>query len=59
MKMIFTASFISVFSELVTFAEKDAGKYPRILKTEFTASANIVKAEAAIEKAKNQPKKEK
>jgi len=38
---------------------KEADKYLQMLKTEFPASNNIAKAEAVIEKAKNQPKKEK
>ncbi|HLM00560.1 MAG TPA: thioredoxin family protein [Pyrinomonadaceae bacterium] len=36
---------------------KNADKYLQMLKTEFPASANIAKAEAAIEKVKNAPKK--
>lgn len=35
---------------------KDADKYLKMLKTEFPSSANIAKAEAAIEKMKNQKK---
>jgi len=54
-----TALYFLIFGSANYNKMKDADKYLQMMKTEFPASANIVKAEAIIEKAKNQPKKEK
>ena len=54
-----TALYFIIFGSANSNKMKDADKYLQMMKTEFPASANIAKAEAVIEKAKNQPKKEK
>lgn len=52
-----TALYFAVLGSANHGKLKNADKYLQMMKTEFPSSANIGKAEAAIEKAKNAPKK--
>lgn len=52
-----TALYFMTLAHAYNEKFKNADKYLQMMKTEFPASANIAKAEAAIEKAKNAPKK--
>jgi tetratricopeptide (TPR) repeat protein len=52
-----TALYLITLGSAFNEKLKDADKYLQFLKAEFPDSKNIAKAEAAIERVKNQPKK--